>query len=82
MKDLLLGLDIGTTGTKAALFTLEGALCGTARREYGLSHPCPGWAEQDPDLLWEACCAATVEVMGAVARYEKQAPSACADMDG
>jgi len=66
MKDLLLGLDIGTTGTKAALFTLEGALCGTAGREYGLSHPCPGWAEQDPDLLWEACCTATREVMRAV----------------
>ena len=58
MKDLLLGIDVGTTGTKAALFSFEGVLCGVGQKEYGLQHPRPGWAEQNPIEIWEAVCMA------------------------
>ncbi len=51
----LLGIDIGTTGVKAALFAADDGrtLCG-AFIEYPLMHPHPGWAEQNPADWWQA----------------------------
>ncbi|RPI88351.1 MAG: hypothetical protein EHM41_01605 [Chloroflexi bacterium] len=45
----LLGVDIGTSAAKAALFSLQGCLLSSARVPHVLSSPLPGWAEQDPD---------------------------------
>ena len=39
-----LGLDIGTTGCKAAVFDQEGRMLALAYREYPLLSPQPGWA--------------------------------------
>ena len=51
----LAGIDIGTTGSKAAIFDLEGNMLGSGYREYSCSYPRPNWIEQDPDdLLTEA----------------------------
>ena len=49
----LLGVDIGTTGCKAAVVSTEGALLATAYREYPLITPRPGWAQLDPDEVWD-----------------------------
>jgi len=49
----LLGLDIGTTGCKAVVFSLEGKVLSTAYREYPLLYPQPGWAELDMRLVLE-----------------------------
>jgi xylulokinase len=58
--ETLLGLDIGTTGVKAALFAAEdGRTLASAFEDYPLYHPAPGWAEQDPQDWWRATCAAT-----------------------
>ena len=54
----LLGVDIGTTGCKAAVVSDEGAPLATAYREYPLITPRPGWAELDPDVVWESACSA------------------------
>lgn len=48
----LIGLDIGTTGCKAALFTDAGELVASATREYDVDFPQPGWAEQDANHVW------------------------------
>src|SRR5512146_414291 len=48
----LIGLDVGTTGCKAILFTNDGQLLGKASREYPVEIPHPGWAEQDIDRVW------------------------------
>ena len=40
----LMGLDIGTTGTKAVIFDPDGAILSSAYREYPLLSPEPGWA--------------------------------------
>ena len=61
----LLGVDIGTTGCKAAVVSTEGALQATAYREYPLTTPRPGWAELDPDVVWESACSAIREVTSA-----------------
>lgn len=50
----LLGLDVGTTGCKAILFSREGEMLSKAYREYEELYPRPGWAEIDPDRIWEA----------------------------
>ena len=63
----LLGVDVGTTGCKAAAVGLDGSLLATAYREYPLVTPQPGWAELDPDGVWDAVCAAIREVTAAVA---------------
>ncbi|MBN1298146.1 MAG: xylulose kinase [Actinobacteria bacterium] len=47
----LAGIDIGTTGAKAALFDLEGNCLASAYREYPCSYPRPNWIEQDPESL-------------------------------
>ncbi|HTI14571.1 MAG TPA: xylulokinase [Dictyobacter sp.] len=51
----LLGIDLGTTGVKAALFAAEdGHVVADAFVDYPLFHPHPGWAEQDPADWWQA----------------------------
>ncbi len=51
----LLGIDLGTTGIKAALFaTDDGRMLASDFVEYPLSHPQPGWAEQNPADWWQA----------------------------
>ncbi len=52
--DSLLGIDVGTTGCKVALFSPEGRLIRAAYREYDTQRPQPGWAELDaaPSGVW------------------------------
>ena len=61
----LLGLDIGTTGCKVAAVSDRGVPLATAYREYPLMTPRPGWAELDPDVVWEATRSAVREVTSA-----------------
>jgi xylulokinase len=64
--DLLIGLDVGTTGTKAIAFDLEGHAVASATRQYGLLTPEPGWVEQDPLELWDAVVATLRAVAGQI----------------
>jgi xylulokinase len=61
----LIGLDIGTTGCKAALFTDDGVLLGSANREYPVDIPLPGWAEQDAERVWRLAQEALRQVLAA-----------------
>jgi glycerol kinase len=60
---LLLGIDEGTTAVKAALFDLELRAVAEARRPVPVTHPHPGWVEQDPELILEAVVEAVAEVL-------------------
>ena len=53
-ETLLLGIDIGTTGTKCAIYDLKGELVAHAYQEYSMIHPQPSWTEQDPHRWWNA----------------------------
>ena len=64
-RDLLLGIDIGTTNAKAALVGLDGKLVATAQRGYELHHVRPNWVEQNPDDWWQAACISIREVLAA-----------------
>ncbi|MCC8181028.1 MAG: xylulokinase [Planctomycetes bacterium] len=50
---MLIGVDIGTSGTKAALLRPDGGIVATHHEEYGISTPKPGWAEQSPEMWME-----------------------------
>jgi xylulokinase len=61
--NLLIGVDLGTSETKAGLFDLEGNLLRLARREYPiLTGTEPGYAEQDPETWWKAVCETLREI--------------------
>ncbi|MDR2458290.1 MAG: xylulokinase [Clostridiales Family XIII bacterium] len=50
----LLGIDIGTSGTKTVLFDEGGNELFSHLFEYEMMQPKNGWAEQDPDDWWHA----------------------------
>lgn len=52
----LMGVDIGTTGTKAVVFRENGDILASAYRTYDELFPRPGWVEMDPNQTWKAVC--------------------------
>ena len=50
----VLGVDLGTSGTKTVLFDEAGSAVASEAREYPLYQPYNGWAEQDCDDWWTA----------------------------
>ncbi len=50
----LLGVDIGTSGTKTVLFDEKGNTVASDLQEYPLYQPNIGWAEQEPEDWWKA----------------------------
>ncbi|HYD40864.1 MAG TPA: FGGY family carbohydrate kinase [Anaeromyxobacter sp.] len=48
-RDLVVGVDIGTQGTRAALHALDGALVAEADEPSRLHRPAPGVVEEDPE---------------------------------
>ena len=56
MKNLLMGIDIGTSGCKIGVFSSEDGLMAQHTEEYPVYYPAQGWAEQDPEDWWKAVC--------------------------
>lgn len=52
--EYLLGVDLGTSGTKTVLFDKTGKAIAGETIEYPLYQPQNGWAEQDADDWWHA----------------------------
>lgn len=63
---MLLGIDVGTTGTKSVLVREDGTICHSSYQGYGLISPMPSHVEQNPEDWWNAVkytvreCAANV----------------------
>ena len=49
----ILGLDIGTTGTKGIVFNEDGKQLATSYEEYSNIFPRPGWVEFDVSMMWD-----------------------------
>jgi sugar (pentulose or hexulose) kinase len=63
-KKYLLGIDNGTTTTKATLFDFNGQeIAVSSSKEVQTLHPQPGWAEQSMPEIWEAMAAAIRDVI-------------------
>jgi len=59
----LLGIDIGTSGTKTVLFDKKGQTIASSLKEYPMYQPNIGWAEQDPEDWWKATHTSIKEVI-------------------
>src|SRR4051812_1961387 len=59
----LLGIDIGTSGTKTLICDEDGKVLATAMAEHPISSPKPGWSEQNPEDWWQATIKATKAVL-------------------
>ncbi len=49
----LMGIDIGTTGTKAIVFSEDGKILASSYLEYNLLFPKKGWVEFDTEDMWK-----------------------------
>jgi xylulokinase len=63
MAEYVLGIDVGTTGTKAVIVDLQGGVIARSTHEYPLHTPRPGWAEQEPEDWCKATVAAIRDVI-------------------
>lgn len=62
-KPYLLGIDIGTSACKIAVFERDGNVKASATKDYPVYYPHEGWVEQKPEEWWEAVCAAIREAL-------------------
>ncbi len=63
MAELFIGIDIGTSGTKALLLDAAGLVVATATIEHPILMPRAGWSEQRPDDWWTSARAAVRMVL-------------------
>ncbi len=63
MDDCLVGIDLGTSGLKAAVLGVDGRLLACAGEDYAIDVPRPGWAEQDPRVWYAAACVAVRQAL-------------------
>jgi gluconokinase len=59
----LIGLDIGTTSTKAIAFSVTGRIWSEAYAEYPIHTPQPSFSEQDPEEIFRAVLQVTRNVV-------------------
>ncbi|MGV3763361.1 gluconokinase [Parapedobacter sp.] len=64
--DIIIGVDIGTSATKAVAFHTAGHALAHEQVDYELTTPQPGWFEQDPAVLFDAVVNAIARLVGKV----------------
>lgn len=62
--DAVLGVDIGTSSSKAVLSALDGRIIAIAVREHNVSRPSAGFVEMDPEIWWQEFCSMARELNG------------------
>ena len=62
-KPYLIGIDIGTSACKVAIFERSGSVVAAASGDYPVYYPEEGWAEQNPEEWWDAVCRAVRKVI-------------------
>lgn len=90
MPHYILAHDLGTSGNKATLYTVDGELAAGAVVSYETRFFNANWAEQDPRLWWDAVCGATRQIcteidpadIGAVSFSGQMMGCVCVDRHG
>lgn len=68
MSDLLIALDLGTTGVRALIVGEDGKIGARAYRPLATAFPRPGWVEQDPGEMWESSAAVVRDALAQAGR--------------
>jgi glycerol kinase len=63
LKPFLLGIDQGTSGSRALILDHEGQVRGYGYRSLARLYPQPGWVEQDPDAVVAGVAEVIAEAM-------------------
>lgn len=63
MSDQLLGIDIGGSVIKVAVFNRAGTLLAQSSQRSVIQADSPGFAERDPEVMWNSASAAIREVL-------------------
>ncbi|HRA48660.1 MAG TPA: FGGY family carbohydrate kinase, partial [Thermomicrobiales bacterium] len=77
---LLIGLDIGTTNVKAVAVDVTGQPVAIASLPQVITYPRPGWAEHDPETVWNLACQVLRDVTSQIDQPERIAGIAVASM--
>ena len=71
MKEFILAIDLGTTGSRVMILDREGTVCGSRYEEFTQFYPQPGWVEHDAREIWQVTrrvMSGAMEAAGATAR--------------
>ena len=60
MKDIIMSIDQGTTGTTVILLSVDLNILAKVNNEFPQHYPEPGWVEHDPEEIWQ-CTVKTIE---------------------
>lgn len=71
MRELLLGVDAGTTNIKSVALSLEGEELYRSDRANSVERPRQGWAEQDPSATWDRTRQTVREVVQSIGDDER-----------
>ncbi len=78
---MFLGIDVGTSGTRALLIDERGRVIASGTEEHApFASPEPGWAEQDPGDWWRACGLAVKKALAAAGKNASEI--ACVGFSG
>ncbi|MDC7291841.1 xylulokinase [Blautia schinkii] len=80
MAKYILAHDIGTSGNKASLFSVEGELIRSTVVPYQVNYGSGGHAEQNPEDWWQAVCSSTREIIKDIPPKDVEAVSFSAQM--
>lgn len=76
-----IGTDIGTGSTKAIAMNSKGSIIADSQLYYSTQSPKPGYAEQDPEVIWDAFTECIQKVVGAI-KYPPVSISFSSSMHG
>ncbi len=76
-KACILAHDLGTTGNKATLFSMDGTLIASSTCEYPTYYPKSGWVEQNPEDWWQAVVLSTRELLDKSGTSPKDVACVC-----
>jgi len=82
MPKYLLAHDLGTSGNKATLYSLDGKLVASKTVSYPTNFFNGNWAEQNPQDWWKAICDSTQALLAAVSAADIAVVSLSGQMMG
>lgn len=78
----LMGLDVGTSSAKALVMDANGNILAFESSSYDFSIPRPGWAEQDPEMLWRETRTAIAKALAKIGDGQISAIGVTGQMHG